>query len=99
MDVNTEQSYTLYNDNDNKRKIFQNFKDAKAGDIVIGYEANPVKQIVALAEVSKETDGEQIFFKKTESLLTPIPYNEIANATELSNMEFIKNPHGLSTSM
>ena len=94
MDVNTEQSYTLYNDNDNKRKIFQNFKDAKAGDIVIGYEANPVKQIVALAEVSKETDGEQIFFKKTESLLTPIPYNEIANATELSNMEFIKNPHG-----
>jgi 5-methylcytosine-specific restriction protein B len=94
MDVNTEQSYTLYNDNGNKRKIFQNFKDAKAGDIVIGYEANPVKQIVALAEVSKETDGEQIFFKKTESLLTPIPYNEIANATELSNMEFIKKPHG-----
>jgi GTPase subunit of restriction endonuclease len=94
MDVNTEQNYTLYNDNGNKRKIFQNFLDAKAGDIVIGYEANPVKQIVALAEVSKETDGEQIFFKKTESLLTPISYNDITSASELSNMEFIKNPHG-----
>ena len=94
MDVNTEQSYTLYNDNGNKRKIFQNFLDAKTGDIVVGYEANPVKQIVALAEVSKETDGEQIYFKKTESLLTPIPYNEIACASELSNMEFNKNPHG-----
>lgn len=94
MDVNTEQSYTLYNDNGNKRLIYQNFVDAKAGDIVIGYEANPVKQIVALAEVSKANDGEQIFFKKTESLLSPISYSDIKNTPELANMEFIKNPHG-----
>ena len=28
--------------------MFQNFLDAKVGDMVIGYESNPVKQIVAI---------------------------------------------------
>ena len=36
--VGEEQTYTLYNDNGNKRRIFQNFLDAKAGDLVIGYD-------------------------------------------------------------
>ena len=33
--VGDEQSYTLYNENGNKRRIFQNFLDAKAGDMVL----------------------------------------------------------------
>lgn len=47
MPIGEVQDYTLYNDNGNKRRIFQNFLDAKAGDMVIGYESTPVKQIVA----------------------------------------------------
>ena len=46
MPIGEVQDYTLYNDNGNKRRIFQNFLDAKAGDMVIGYESTPVKQIV-----------------------------------------------------
>ena len=43
LQVGEIQDYTLYNENGNKRHVFQNFIDAKAGDLVIGYEANPVK--------------------------------------------------------
>ena len=41
--VGSIQSYTLYNENGNKRRIFQNFLDAKPGDMIIGYESTPVK--------------------------------------------------------
>lgn len=44
MPVGEVQNYTLFNDNGNKRRIFQNFLDAKARDMVIGYESTPVKQ-------------------------------------------------------
>lgn len=88
------QSYTLYNDNGNRRRIFQNFLDAKAGDIVIGYEANPVKQVVAIAKISKENDGENIYFEKMESLSTPIDYQSLRECPELERMEFFVNPNG-----
>ena len=50
LQVGEVQDYTLFNENGNKRRVFQNFIDAKAGDLVIGYESSPVKQIVALAK-------------------------------------------------
>lgn len=94
LPVGEEQDYTLYNENGNKRRIFQNFIDAKAGDFVIGYESNPVKQIVALARVSQENDGERIFFEKTEGLGTPIDYAELKEIPELEKMEYFVNPQG-----
>ena len=39
---------------------------------VIGYEATPVKQVVAIAEIVKAADGQKIYFKKTESLLPKV---------------------------
>ena len=92
--VGEQQDYTLYNDNGNKRKIFRNLLDAKAGDKVICYETNPSKQILALAIVARENDGERIWFEKVEALTTPIPYAVIKENDELSNMEFMVNPHG-----
>ena len=94
MAVGEVQDYTLYNDNGNKRRIFQNFLDAKAGDIVIGYESTPVRQIVALAKVSTPQDGEKIWFEKTESLSVPIDFSALKECTELENMEFFQNPQG-----
>lgn len=66
--VGEVQDYTLYNENGNKRRIFQNFLDARPGDMVIGYESYPVKQIVAIARISAEQDGEKLYFEKTEGL-------------------------------
>lgn len=94
MVVGDVQSYTLYNENGNKRRIFQNFLDAKAGDIIIGYESNPVKQIVAIGRVSAEQDGEKLFFEKVEGLAVPIDYATLRACPELDHMEYFQNPQG-----
>lgn len=92
--VGEVQAYTLYNDNGNKRRIFQNFLDAKAGDLVIGYESNPVKQIVALARVSTEQDGEKLYFEKVEGLASPIDYSTLKECPELEQREYFQNAQG-----
>lgn len=94
MSVGETQTYTLFNENGNKRRVFQNFLDAKAGDMVIGYESAPVKQLVALAQISKEQDGKQIVFKKLEALESPIAYEALHECPELRHMEFFSNPRG-----
>ena len=92
--VGEVQSYTLYNENGNKRRIFQNFLDAKAGDMIIGYESNPVKQIIAIGRVSAEQDGEKLFFEKVEGLTSPIDYATLKGCPELERMEYFQNPQG-----
>lgn len=92
--VGETQAYTLYNENGNKRRIFQNFLDAKVGDVVIGYESNPVRQIVAIGRVSAEQDGEKLFFEKVETLSSPIDYAVLKECPELENMECFRNPQG-----
>lgn len=94
LQVGEVQDYTLFNENGNKRRVFQNFIDAKTGDFVIGYESNPVKQVVALVKVSAANDGQKIYFEKTESLANPIDYQTLKECLELEKMEFFQNPYG-----
>ncbi|MDO4275780.1 MAG: AAA family ATPase [Eubacteriales bacterium] len=94
MKIGDEQSYTLYNNNGNKRRVFQNFLDAKAGDLVIGYESYPVKQVVALAKISKENDGKNLYFEKTEGLAVPVDYLVLKGFPELAHMEYFVSPQG-----
>ena len=94
ISVGDEHSYTLFNDNGNKRRIYQNFLDAKVGDLVIGYESTPVKQVVALLKVAKENDGERLFFEKLENFINPINYSSLKELPELHNSEFLNNPQG-----
>ena len=94
IQIGEEIDYTLYNENGNKRKIFQNFLDAKAGDIVIGYEANPVKKIVAIGKISRANDGKALYFEKTEGLVNPIDYMTLKGCPELQKMEFFIQPNG-----
>lgn len=88
------QSYTLLNENGNKRRIYQNFLDAKPGDTVIGYESAPSKQIVALGRIVEGSDGEKITFVKDEALGSPIDYQTLKSVPDLSEMEFFVNPNG-----
>ena len=92
--IGEEQSYTLYNENGNKRRVFQNFLDAKVGDVVIGYEANPVKKVVAIGRITQANDGNAIYFEKVEGLSTPIEYQTLKDAPELEKMEFFVQPNG-----
>ena len=94
LKIGEEQSYTLYNENGNKRRVFQNFLDAKTGDIVIGYEANPVKKVVAIGRISQASDGKAIYIEKKEGLSNPIEYFDLNGAPELEKMEFFVQPNG-----
>ena len=94
VSVGEVQAYTLYNERGNKRRVFQNFLEAKAGDLVIGYESKPVKQIVALGKIEAEQDGEKLYFKKLRSLPSPISYDTLKDCPELEHMEYFANPQG-----
>ena len=94
--VGEAQAYTLYNENGNKRRIFQNFLDARVGDIIIGYESNPVKQIVAIGRVIAEQDGEKILFEKIEGLTSPIDYATLKECPELEKYGVFSESAGYS---
>ncbi|MFR7917825.1 MAG: AAA family ATPase [Anaerostipes sp.] len=66
MPVGEIRNETLFNENGNKCKIVKDFIDIKVGDMVIGYESTPMKQIVTIFRVSAEQDGERIYFEKLE---------------------------------
>lgn len=48
MEVGDRQTYTSRNEKGNKRRIYKYFEAAQKGDMMIGYESTPVKQIKAL---------------------------------------------------
>ena len=92
--VGEEQNYTFLNENKNKRRIYQNFLDAKVGDIVVGYESHPMKKIVGLAIITKIDPNERLYFKKVENFVKPIEYNAFKDCEELQNMEYLTNRQG-----
>lgn len=94
MQVGEEQEYTLYNDEGHKRKVFQYFVDAKEGDMVIGYESTPTKQIVGRLTISRSSDGHSVAFKNIEALPSPISLSTLKNTPELQQMEFLKSSQG-----
>ncbi len=68
-----EESYSLLNEDGNKRQIYKNFIDARVGDKVACYESAPNCALVAFAEISQEQDGECIRFRKIKNVEPPVP--------------------------
>lgn len=94
MKVGEEQEYTLYNENGRPRRIFKNFANAHVGDIVFGYCASPIRQIVCLLTVTNKAEGKTITFRNEETLLSPIDYSVLKATPELADMEFMRNYQG-----
>lgn len=94
FEIGEEIAYTFYSDTGHKRRIFQNFLDAKAGDPIIVYESHPVKQVTAIFKVSDEQGADELWIKKVESLSSPIDYAVLKECPELENMEYFRNPQG-----
>lgn len=86
--------YTLTTEHGGKRRIYQNFLDAKVGDLVICYESSPVKQVVALGKIVQENNGKNIVLEKTKNLLNPIDYSSLKESEELNQLEFFSNMNG-----
>jgi 5-methylcytosine-specific restriction protein B len=92
------QTYTTFNEKGNKRRIYKYFESVKPGDLIIGYESSPTKQIKAIYEVTRgihnTTNGERIEFQLIEKLEIPIHWNDLKNIPALQNCEVFINNQG-----
>jgi len=92
------QTYTTHNEKGNKRRIYKYFEAAKEGDLIIGYESTPTKQIKAIYEVTKgihnTANGEEIEFELVEKLEIPVHWNDLKNNAALQNCEVFINNQG-----
>ena len=93
------QSYTSHNDKGNKRRIYKYFEEVKPGDLVIGYESTPVKQIKAIFEITEglhidDNEGEIINFEIKEIVKDPISWDELKETKGLENCEVFINNQG-----
>ncbi|WP_017733700.1 AAA family ATPase [Nafulsella turpanensis] len=93
------QSYTSHNEKGNKRRIYRYFEAVKPGDLLIGYESSPVKQIRAIFEITRglhTTDKgmEEIEFELIEKLEVPVAWAELSNEAGLDDCEVIVNNQG-----
>lgn len=84
--VGEEKKYLLTTASGNPRIVFDNFEDAKVGDIVVCFESGQTQQIVGLSIVTKEKDHESITIEKLESFTTPIGWSFVKDfSKEFSN--------------
>lgn len=93
------QSYTSRNEKGNKRRIYKHFESVQQGDLMIGYESSPVKQIKAIFEITQplhhsEKEGEIIEFEMVEKLEIPVHWNELQNDPGLKDCEVFINNQG-----
>jgi 5-methylcytosine-specific restriction protein B len=99
FEIGSKQTYTTYNENGNKRRIYKYFQELEVGDIIIGYQSSPIKQIIGLFEVTKgiyktPQGVEEVEFELKQIFDSPIFWNELKNVPELQNCEVLINNQG-----
>ncbi len=94
ISIGEKQSFTFYNENGNKRRVFKNFQDIKKNDLLICYETHPIKAITAVSRVCDVIADERFTIEKLETLSAPIQYDYLKEYGDLGNMEFFINPYG-----
>ncbi len=99
QEIGDIQLYTSHNEKNNKRRIYKYFEEIKPGDLIIGYESSPVKQVVAILECTEglhidENEGEGISFMIKEFIDSPLTWDEIQEINELQQSEILKNNQG-----
>ena len=93
------QSYTAINEKGNKRRIYKHFESVQPGDLMIGYESSPSKQIKAIFQITKplhlnDDKIEEFEFELLEKLEIPVYWNELINDPGLRNCEVFINNQG-----
>ena len=90
-EVGHEQTYTAISENGHKRRIYRYFLEIKPGDLIIGYETNPVKKVKALFEVTKCLK-DRFVFKIVEKFSHQVSWAELLEDSILKKSEvFINN--------
>lgn len=93
------QVYTTHNERGNKRRIYKYFEEVKPGDLLIGYESTPSKQVKAILEITKgihtrEDIGEVIELQVAEIFEYPVHWNDLKSIPALKDCEIFINNQG-----
>ena len=93
------QDYTTYNERGNKRRIYKHFEAVQPGDLIIGYESTPTKQIKALYIATRgihkaENGEERIEFELQEKYEIPVHWNDLKNNPALQKCDVFINNQG-----
>mgnify|MGYP003317113253 CR=1 FL=1 len=94
MPVDSEEDYTVYNENHNLRQNAEAFKTLAVGDLMVGYQAGKDNGIYAILRCTKASDGTVIKFRKVCDLESPIPWQTIKDDPVLSQSGPVKSPQG-----
>lgn len=93
--VGEKKYYDIYTESGNPRPVYENFKAARPGDVVLCYDGVNSKALVGLAVVSKKSDTEAIGFEKVESFSNMVALSTLKTFELLKDCEFFAH-HELS---
>ena len=95
LSINDKEIYTSRNEKGNKRRIYRNFKKVKPGDLIVGYVASPIREVVGLCRVTSNlyetAEGEGFEFEKVEDFDEALTIAQIMSVPVLKESEPIKN--------
>jgi len=98
METDEKQTYTSRNEKGNKRRIYKHFEAVQPGDMMIGYESSPTKQIKAIFEITRglhQSNGREVIeFRMMEKLSVPVHWNELQGNPVLKDCEVFINNQG-----
>ena len=87
-------SYTIFNDNGNKRREYSAFIACRKGDLVVGYVGHRGQQVCAILECTCAQKNGRVYFKKLADIQNPIKRDEIVSYKGLSDIKPMKTPQG-----
>ena len=74
--VGSTESYTSYNEQGNKRRVYRYFQEVKAGDILLAFLTSPQREIISSFTVIKplhdSAEGEAFEFRIDEHFRSPV---------------------------
>lgn len=93
------QSYTSRNEKGNKRRIYKHFEEVELGDLVIGYQSSPVKEIKGIFEITEKlhydnAEREIISFQIKELVKDIISWDDLKETKGLEECEVLINNQG-----
>ena len=94
MSVGDSVSYTIFNDNGNKRREYSAFISCRPGDLVVGYVGHREQLVCAVLECTCAQKGGRINFKKLANIPNPIKRDEIVGYKGLADIKPMKTPQG-----
>jgi len=92
FEVGQEQTWTTHNDQGNKRNVYAHFQKVQAGDLVVGYETTPTKQVRAILEITEaahvnEDNREVITLRVKEFVREELTLKQLQDVPELAAAE------------